>query len=127
MESIIVAKKKINDFDDLEETMNTYNAYLDPDGTWWKKNKDEEGAINNAKLLVQASLAFLANTYHRRAQDTEKNAEYVKAPIITKNSSHASRKSVLLRHELLPRRYLSAQVGGVRQGRSVLSEGGRPL
>ncbi|MGM0555132.1 MAG: tetratricopeptide repeat protein [Myxococcota bacterium] len=79
MESIIVAKKKINDFDDLEKTMNKYNAYLDPDGTWWKKNKDEEGAINNAKLLVQASLAFLANTYHRRAQDQDVQADYVKA------------------------------------------------
>jgi tetratricopeptide (TPR) repeat protein len=79
MESIIVAKKKINDFDDLEKTMNTYNAYLDPDGTWWKKNDDQEGAINNAKLLVQASLAFLANTYHRRAQDKDTAADYVKA------------------------------------------------
>lgn len=71
MEAIIVAKKKINDFDDLEETMNQYVAYLDADGTWAKKNQDNEGQLNNANLLSQASLAFLSNTYHVRAQSNQ--------------------------------------------------------
>ncbi|MFP4600309.1 MAG: tetratricopeptide repeat protein, partial [Persicimonas sp.] len=76
MESIIVAKKKINDFEDLEETMNTYVSYLDPDGTWAKTNADNEGPLNNAALLSQASLAFLANTYHRQAQKHDEEPAY---------------------------------------------------
>jgi TolA-binding protein len=79
MESIIVAKKKINDFDDLEKTMNRYVAYLDPNGTWAKTNKENEGSLNNAALLSQASLAFLANTYHRRAQKLDTKEDYVAA------------------------------------------------
>lgn len=76
MESIIVAKKKINNFDDLEKTMNTYVSYLDPDGTWAKKNKENKGALNNASLLSQASLAFLANKYHRQAQKHDETDSY---------------------------------------------------
>ncbi|AWV88060.1 tetratricopeptide repeat protein [Bradymonas sediminis] len=79
MESIIVAKKTINDFDDLEKTMNTYVAYLDRDGTWAQKNKGNEGPLNNADMLSQASLAFLANTYHVRAQKGDIQPDYVKA------------------------------------------------
>jgi tetratricopeptide (TPR) repeat protein len=79
MESIIIAKKKINDFEDLEKTMNTYVAYLDPAGTWAKKNQDNPGQLNNAALLSQASLAFLANTYHLRAQDHDTKEDYVAA------------------------------------------------
>lgn len=76
MEAIIVAKKKINDFDDLEKTMNSYVAYLDPQGTWAKKNQDHPGEISNANLLSQASLAFLANTYHVRAQTHRTAPDY---------------------------------------------------
>lgn len=79
MESIIVAKKKINDFDDLEKTMNTYVSYLDPDGTWAKKNKDNKGELHNAALLSQASLAYLANTYHRKAQKHDTKDDYTAA------------------------------------------------
>src|SRR5690554_1579384 len=79
MESIIVAKKVINDFDDLEKTMNTYVAYLDREGTWAQKNKENAGQLHNADLLSQASLAFLANTYHVRAQKGDIKPDYVKA------------------------------------------------
>lgn len=79
MESIIVAKKKINDFDDLEKTMTTYVSYLDPDGTWAKKNKENKGALHNSGLLSQASLAFLANTYHRKAQKHDTTEDYKSA------------------------------------------------
>lgn len=79
MESIIVAKKVINDFDDLEKTMNTYVAYLDREGTWAQKNKDNAGQLHNADLLSQASLAFLANTYHVRAQNGDVKPDYLKA------------------------------------------------
>lgn len=79
MESIIVAKKKINDFDDLEKTMNTYVSYLDRDGTWAQKNKENTGQLNNADLLSKASLAFLANTYHVRAQKQDTKPDYLKA------------------------------------------------
>ena len=79
MESIIVAKKKINDFDDLEKTMNRYVSYLDPDGTWAKKNKENKGALHNSELLSQASLAFLANKYHRDAQKHDDKKAYTSA------------------------------------------------
>ncbi len=79
MESIIVAKKKINNFEDLEKTMNTYVSYLDPDGVWAQKNKDNKGELHNADMLSQASLAYLANVYHRRAQKHDTKDDYKKA------------------------------------------------
>jgi cellulose synthase operon protein C len=79
MESIIVAKKKVNDPEDLEATMNQYVAYLDPDGTWARSNAEEEGALNNAAMLSQASLAYLANTYHRQAQRLDEREDYESA------------------------------------------------
>jgi len=69
MESIVVAKKKEAPLEEIESTMNRFIAYLSPDGTWWAKNKDAEGAHNNAMLLIEASLAYLANTYNQRAQE----------------------------------------------------------
>ena len=72
MENVIQSKKKIGDFEDLEKTINEYVAYLSEGGTWWKKN-EEKGPRNNARLLSQASLAFLANKYHRRAQKHDDN------------------------------------------------------
>lgn len=69
MESIIIAKKKdVNNLEETEASMNRFIAYLAPSGTWAQKNKDEEGAINNAELLTEASLSYLSNLYHVRAQ-----------------------------------------------------------
>lgn len=83
MESIIVAQKREanNDkgFAALEESMNRFVAYLDPEGTWAQKNKGEKGAMSNASLLTEASLAFLASTYHIKAQKSESKPQYEKA------------------------------------------------
>lgn len=76
MESIIVSKKKLEDFDDLEKTMNRFVAYLSPKGTWAAHNKDNSGAMNNSRLLNEASLSFLANHYHRQAQRLENKSDY---------------------------------------------------
>lgn len=76
MESIIVSKKKLEDFGDLEKTMNRFVAYLSPKGTWAAHNKDNAGPMNNARLLNEASLSFLANHYHRQAQRLENKADY---------------------------------------------------
>lgn len=79
-ESIIIAKKKdVNDLDALEKSMNRFVAYLDPAGTWWAKNKSDGGATSNATLLVDASLSYLSNFYHRRAQKNGAKPDYVKA------------------------------------------------
>lgn len=73
MESIIIAKKKdVNNLEETEKAMNRFVAYLDPQGTWTQKNKDDKGAMNNAELLTEASLSYLSNLYHVRAQ---KNGE----------------------------------------------------
>ena len=85
MESIIVLRKKdVNNFASVEDSMNRFVAYLDLDGTWSQKNKANKAAMNNAELLTEASLAFLAANYHERAQkkdDAKENAraEYEKA------------------------------------------------
>ncbi|MBA2661249.1 MAG: tetratricopeptide repeat protein [Bradymonadaceae bacterium] len=76
MESIIVSKKKLEDFADLEKTMTRFVAYLGPKGTWATHNKDAEGPTNNARLLTEATLAFLSNHYHRQAQRLENKADY---------------------------------------------------
>ncbi len=69
MESIIIAKKKdVNNLEETEKSMNRFIAYLDPQGTWAQKNKEDKGAINNAELLTEASLSYLSNLYHVRAQ-----------------------------------------------------------
>ena len=69
MESIIIAKKKdVNNLEETEASMNRFVAYLAPGGTWATKNKDEAGALNNAELLTEASLSYLSNLYHVRAQ-----------------------------------------------------------
>jgi len=68
MENVIKARKKIGDFEKTEQAINKYVSYLSPNGTWWKKNKGNDGPRNNAELLSQASIAYLANTYHRRGQ-----------------------------------------------------------
>ena len=69
MESILIAQKKdVNDLEGLEASMNRFVAYLDPQGTWAQKNKGEKGALNNASLLTEASLSYLSNLYHVRAQ-----------------------------------------------------------
>lgn len=79
-ESILIARKKdVNDIDGLEKEMNRFVAYFAEDGTWWKKNKDEEKAVNNANLLTDASLAYLSNFFHRRAQDKGDVNDYKKA------------------------------------------------
>ncbi len=80
MESILIAKKKNeNNLEDTEASMNRFIAYLDPQGTWAQKNKDDKGAISNAALLTEASLAYLAGFYHQRAQKNEVLADYKKA------------------------------------------------
>lgn len=79
-ESIIIARKKEESkFDALEQSMTRFIAYFDPAGTWHANNKDNEGAINNATLLTDASLAYLSNFYHRRAQAQESKSDYQKA------------------------------------------------
>ncbi|GEM_PF-1265455 len=72
MESVIAAKKNINDFPDLEKTINRYVSYLSDDGTWWKTNEDNENWQNEARNLKMSTLAFLANRYHKRAQENDK-------------------------------------------------------
>lgn len=76
MESIIVSRKKLNDFNALETTMNRFVAYINPKGSWAAANKDNEGALSNASLLTEASLAFLANHYHRQAQRLDSQKDY---------------------------------------------------
>lgn len=79
-ESIIIARKKEESkFDALEKSMTRFVAYFDKDGTWYSKNKNDEGAINNATLLTDASLAYLSNFYHRRAQKGGEKGDYRKA------------------------------------------------
>lgn len=80
MESIIVAKKKdVNNLEETEKTMNRFIAYLSPEGTWTQKNKADAGAMGNAELLTESSLAFLATFYHQRAQQKNEKPDYVKA------------------------------------------------
>ena len=79
-ESILIARKKEESkFDALEKSMNRFVAYFDEKGTWHAKNKGDERAINNATLLVDASLSFLSNFYHRRAQKNDSVGDYKKA------------------------------------------------
>ncbi len=79
-EAIIVAQKKeVNDHDGLEKQMNRFVAYFSPKGTWWAQNKSNDGALNNATLLVDASLAYLSNYFHRKAQETGEVPLYKKA------------------------------------------------
>jgi len=79
-ESIIIAKKKdVNDVEGLEKQMNRFVAYFAENGTWWSKNKSDAPAINNANLLVDASLAYLSNFFHRRAQEKGAKSDYQKA------------------------------------------------
>lgn len=79
-DSILVAKKKDEtDVEGLEREMNRFVAYFDPSGTWWAKNKDNERSTNNALLLVDASLSFLSNYYHRQAQANDNLDFYKKA------------------------------------------------
>lgn len=80
MESVVIAQKKdVNNHDALEASMNRFVAYLDPDGTWAQKNKDDKGAWNNASLLTEASLGYLSNFYHTKAQKEETMPDYEKA------------------------------------------------
>lgn len=79
-ESIIIARKKEESkFPELEKAMTRFVAYFDKNGTWYAKNKDDDKAINNATLLTDASLAFLSNFYHRRAQKNDNKDDYKKA------------------------------------------------
>lgn len=79
-DSILVAQKKdVNDLEGLEKQMNRFVAYFSKNGTWWAKNKDKEQSVNNATLLVDASLSYLSNYYHREAQKTENDKFYQKA------------------------------------------------
>ncbi|MFU8807317.1 MAG: tetratricopeptide repeat protein, partial [Bradymonadaceae bacterium] len=79
MHSIVASQKKMENLPQLEATMNRFVAYLHPDGTWFTHNHDQEGPVSNANLLVEASLAFLANHYHRQAQRQDDRGDYTKA------------------------------------------------
>lgn len=80
MESIVIAKKKeVNNLEETEKSMNRFVAYLDPAGTWSTQNKDNEGAMQNAALLTEASLAYLSNVYHVRGQKQSSVEDYRKA------------------------------------------------
>lgn len=79
MQNIVQARKSIGDFQKTEEVINEFVAYLSRDGTWWNKNDGNEGAHSNAEKIKQASLAYLANKYHRRAQEDDKEQDYRKA------------------------------------------------
>ena len=80
MESIVIAKKKeVNNLAATEKAMNRFIAYLDPQGTWYQQNKENEGSISNAALLTEASLAYLSNVYHVRAQKQGDREDYKKA------------------------------------------------
>jgi cellulose synthase operon protein C len=79
MHSIVASKRKLENFPDLEATMNRFVAYLHPNGTWFQHNGQDEGPVSNANLLVEGSLAFLANHYHRQAQRLDAKPDYVTA------------------------------------------------
>ena len=80
MESIVIAKKKeVNNLEATEAAMNRFIAYLDPAGTWATQNKENKGAIQNAELLTEASLAYLSNVYHVRAEKEGAIDDYKKA------------------------------------------------
>lgn len=80
MESIIIAKKKdVNNLEATEEAMNRFIAYLQPEGSWAKANVENEGSLQNAALLTEASLAYLSNFYHVRAQKNSDINDYKKA------------------------------------------------
>jgi TolA-binding protein len=78
MENIVAAKKRINvDLPKLESTINEFVAYLSPGGTWWESN--DENPRNNAVLFTKASLAYLANKYHKRGQKQDQKTFYASA------------------------------------------------
>lgn len=79
MESVIVLlKKDVNNMAGLETAMNRYVAYLDPQGSWVQKNKENKGSLSNAELLTEASLAFLASHYHTVAQKKDESKQDAK-------------------------------------------------
>ena len=77
-ESKIVALKRdttSESFPKLEEAINQQVAFVGKESTWYRKNKDNEKALNNARLLSEASLGFLAATYHKDAQTHDERKE----------------------------------------------------
>lgn len=80
MESVIILRKKdVNNLAGVEATMNRYIAYLDPQGSWYQKNKENKGPVSNADMLVEASLAYLANLYHTAAQKKDEAKQDAKS------------------------------------------------
>ncbi len=78
MDAIVRPLRETN-FDEYEERVNTYVAYLHETSTWRSHNSEEANAINNAELFVEGNLARLANHYHRDAQRQDNQDSYVTA------------------------------------------------
>ncbi|TXD38920.1 tetratricopeptide repeat protein [Lujinxingia vulgaris] len=78
MDAIVRSLRRTN-FEAYEERVQRYVAYLNPEGTWFRNNTEEERAISNANLLVEGNLARLANHYHRQAQRGGTREDYVTA------------------------------------------------
>ncbi|RAL24849.1 hypothetical protein DL240_01160 [Lujinxingia litoralis] len=75
----IVRSLRRNDFAAYEARVQQYVAYLNPNGTWYRNNAEEERARSNADLLVEGNLARLANHYHRQAQRGGPREDYATA------------------------------------------------
>ncbi|MFO0748665.1 MAG: tetratricopeptide repeat protein [Myxococcota bacterium] len=70
-DAILEVRRKLADMKETEKEINELTAFFEHKGAWFAANKNNQQATDKADELVSSNLAFLANYYHRDAQQLE--------------------------------------------------------
>lgn len=79
MEQLIEVRKRLNLWEETEQEMRRMIAYFDPEGPWWAANEDNPEILEEAHTQAETTLLFIANYYHREAQEHGREADYAQA------------------------------------------------
>jgi cellulose synthase operon protein C len=79
LEQLIEVRKRLNLWAETEQEMRRMIDYLQRNGRWWEANKDNPTVLEEANTQAETTLLFIANHYHREAQEKNDQAAYAQA------------------------------------------------
>lgn len=86
-EYITAAYKKQENIAAADKVINRFFDYLDPKGSWYAVNKDNEEPMIRARQYREEQVDWLIGTYHSKAQEYEKKKAMEKADDFYKNAA----------------------------------------
>jgi TolA-binding protein len=86
-EYITASAKKAENMERTDQVINRFFTYFDPKSTWHAVNKEKEESMTRAKQYREEQLDWLISTYHKGAQDFDKDSKFDKADAYYKSAA----------------------------------------